>query len=70
MTIIEGDRVIRVTVDTCFVCPFRRHARNQSRCHHPGLPPQVLKGSQLHEPPEWCPLRNSVTMIAGPGFKR
>lgn len=69
----ERPRAHRIEVDLCYKYPFRKGNVPAAFCCHPfalvpvaGAPPRPrLLISQIH-PPDWCPLRGAVTMIAGP----
>lgn len=67
-------RAHRIEVDRCEGCPFVGFVdEDWIRCRHPLAPqgsddegPRAPEFSLPTAPPAWCPLRGSVTMVAGP----
>lgn len=70
-------RAHRIEVDRCFDCPFANGV--SSSCVHPAVTERTvgralsdsfsdasLFGHYNTGTPDWCPLRDAVTMIAGP----
>lgn len=67
----ERDDTHRIEVDSCGGCPFNHWIPHQDFCAHPavktsGGASKMLPQRRLDPPPEWCPLRGAVTIIAGP----
>jgi len=58
-------RAHRIEVDHCNDCVFRRVGES-SWCRHPAAKRCGALTYKPDPPPEWCPLRGAVTMIAGP----
>lgn len=56
-------RAYRIDIDRCEGCPFS--AMSIRACVHPGLR-HVHNVIAIGEPPRWCPLRQKVTLVAGP----
>lgn len=65
---LTAKRAHRIEVDRCGRCPFFRGHQGDAKCLHPRsryIHFSLIRADTLN-PPAWCPLRGSVTMIAGP----
>lgn len=74
-------RAHRIEVDCCAACPFAEwwivrlrpgqigDDRERLRCEHPltiAKPAAMPYVNEAGPPPEWCPLRGALTLVAGP----
>lgn len=66
---MERTAAHRIEVDSCRGCPFIR----VRACFHPAIASDDygrcvggIVNTPPKEPPDWCPLRGAVTLIAGP----
>ena len=73
-----GERAHRIQVDLCSRCPFLGttlgYTNDADGCDHPLadgraiVPGRQLIGLKPAPPPDWCPLRGGVTLVAGPSM--